>query len=152
MIDIPKDHYCVVHMQAPTSDDKHEYIHPAQVTNRLLWHNGILKQKEIAKLQQKYNSNEAWDTYLLLVQMINKGTPDDIDGTFSCLYYDSSNLYLFRNEISPMFIDSDFNISSTKFENSSPTKENTVHLFRPERKILNEVFSFKTVENPYYFK
>lgn len=151
MIDIPEGQYCVVHMQAPTTDVDNDCIHPAQITNRYLWHNGIIKQKEIERLQKKFNVDDTWDTYLLLVQMINIGTPENIDGTFSCLYYNGSNLYLFRNEISPMFIDSEFNISSTKFENSSPTNENTVYLFRPERKVLNEVFTFKTVENPYYF-
>lgn len=151
MIDIPEGHYCVVHMQAPTTDSDDDAIHPAQVGGRLLWHNGILKQKEIERLKQKFNSDEGWDTYLLLVQMINNGTPTDIDGSFSCLYYNGSNLHLFRNEISPMYIDSDFNISSTKFKDSTPTKENTMFLFRPERKILNEMFTFNTVNNPYYF-
>jgi hypothetical protein len=151
MIDIPEDNYCVVHMQAPTTDSDDDSIHPAAIGRSLLWHNGILKQKEIQRLQKIFNTDETWDTYLLLMQMINKGTPENIDGTFSCLYYNGSNLHLFRNEISPMFIDNDCNISSTKFEGSHPTKENTLYLFRPERNILNEVFTFKTVENPYYF-
>lgn len=151
MIDIPEGNYCVVHMQAPTTDSDNDSIHPAQISNNLLWHNGILKEKEIKRLQKEFNTNDGWDTYLLLIQMINKGTPKNIDGSFSCLYYNGENFYLFRNEISPMFIDSDFNISSTKFENSSPTRENTVYRFRPEIKTLTVLSQFKTVENPYYF-
>jgi hypothetical protein len=75
------------------------------------------------------------------------------DGTFSCLYYDRDTLklYLFRNEISPMFIDEDFNISSTKFKDSKETEPNKVFKLDITRKLSQEVYSFKTVENPYFF-
>ena len=151
-IDIPNKHYCIVHMQAPTTDIKDDFsVHPAWIDRDVLWHNGILKAKEITRLQEKYHTNVEWDTYILLMHMMSEGTPDCIDGTFSCLWYDSYRLYLFRNEISPMFIDDDFNISSTKFKNSLPTQPNSVLLFEPGLKNIVPILHFNTVENPYYF-
>lgn len=151
-IEIPADCYCIVHMQAPTTDSKDIFsVHPAWIDRDVLWHNGILKAKEITRLQEKYHTNVEWDTYILLMHMMSEGTPDCIDGTFSCLWYDSYRLYLFRNEISPMFIDDDFNISSTKFKNSLPTQPNSVLLFEPGLKNIVPILHFNTVENPYYF-
>lgn len=151
-IDIPDNHYCIVHMQAPTTEAKDDLsIHPAMIERDVLWHNGIIKEKEIERLQQKYHTNIKWDTYILLMHMMYEGTPDGIDGTFSCLWFDSYRLYLFRNEISPMFIDDDFNISSTKFKNSRPTEPNALLLFEPGLKNIVPILNFNTVENPYYF-
>lgn len=151
-IDIPKNAYCVVHMQAPTTDSKStDNIHPAMIGGDILWHNGIIKEKEIQRLQEIYSEASDWDTYILLKHMMTEGTPEGIDGSFSCLYYDSYRMYLFRNEIAPMFIDDDFNISSTKFKNSSPTEPNSLLLFEPGFKRLVPILNFNTVENPYYF-
>lgn len=151
-IDIPDNHYCIVHMQAPTTDVKNDFsIHPAMIDRDVLWHNGIIKAKEITRLQEKYHTDAEWDTYILLMHMMSEGTPDCIDGTFSCLWYDSYRLYLFRNEISPMFIDDNFNISSTKFKNSHPTQPNCILLFEPGLKNIVPILHFNTVENPYYF-
>lgn len=151
-IDIPDNHYCIVHMQAPTTEAKDDLsIHPAMIERDVLWHNGIIKEKEIERLQQKYQTNIKWDTYILLKHMMSEGTPDGIDGTFSCLWFDSYRLYLFRNEIAPMFIDDDFNISSTKFLNSRPTEPNCILLFEPGMKNVVPILHFNTVENPYYF-
>jgi glutamine phosphoribosylpyrophosphate amidotransferase len=151
-IDIPGDAYCVVHMQAPTTDGKSlDNIHPAMIGGEILWHNGIIKEKEIHRLQEVYKTNEEWDTYILLKHMMSEGSPDGIDGSFSCLYFDSYRMYLFRNEIAPMFIDDDFNISSTKFPKSHSTEPNSLLLFEPGLKRLVPILNFNTVENPYYF-
>ena len=149
----PEDNeYIIVHMQAPTTDAKDSSsIHPARIDRDVLWHNGILKAKEIERLKEKYQLDTDWDTYILLKHMMSEGTPDGIDGTFSCLWFDSYRLYLFRNEISPMFIDSAMNISSTKFANSEPTFPNTILLFEPALKNVVPILHFNTVENPYYF-
>ena len=58
-------------------------------------------------------------------------------------------LQLFRNEISPLFIDKDYNISSTKFDNSSPLKANIIWNFIPGECIIEDG-TFNTAENPYY--
>jgi len=147
--------YIVVHQQAPTTDNKDESsIHPAQIGKHLLWHNGIVKAEAIKCLQRKFNSTVSWDTKLILLSMIYTDNVQDIDGTFSCLYYDCQKLVLFRNEISPMFYDHNGNISSTKFENSLPLPPNVIWKFNPRHVIFddcNNINMFATVENPYFF-
>lgn len=151
---LPKG-YIVVHQQAPTTDNKDENsIHPAQIGKHLLWHNGIVKAEAIKDLQYRFDSTATWDTRLILLSMIYTDNVENIDGTFSCLYYDGNKLMLFRNEISPMFYDLDGNISSTKFENSISLPPNVVWQFNPNYVIFDDINNtnmFKTVENPYFF-
>ena len=144
-----KNHYCLVHMQAPTTDNS--FIHPASINRQYLWHNGIIKATEVERLQKELDSDSTWDTELLLKQLVNTNTPEGVDGSFSCVYYDEYRLYLFRNEISPMFIDQDFNISSTRFKGSQTTQSNVMLMFEPALKSLHPVVYFNTVTNPYYF-
>ena len=144
-----KNHYCIVHMQAPTTDNSN--IHPAGVNRHYLWHNGIIKADEVKRLQEVLDEDSTWDTELLLQYMIYKETPEGVDGSFSCVYHDGYRLYLFRNEISPMFIDDKFNISSTRFGGSKATQSNVMLLFEPALKNLLPVVYFNTVTNPYYF-
>ena len=66
-------------------------------------------------MQEGLQSKEQWDTGLMHDWLINKKSLDYIDGTFACLRYKNGKLYIFRNEISPLFIDDELNISSTKF-------------------------------------
>ena len=156
-IDIPAGHYCIAHMQAPTTENKDiNSVHPAQIGNSFLWHNGIIKANwiekrknhiEVSEYPNRYNS---WDTYLILRQYVEDGHLNDIDGTFSCIYYSPmEGLQLFRNLISPMFIDDNHNISSTKFENSQSLPANIVWTFNPGEGIIRDGI-FNTVENPYY--
>lgn len=150
-IKIPKGAYCVAHMQAPTTDNKTiEFVHPAYKGGKLLWHNGIIKDHWVKSAMKEYNVDNSWDTYLILHKYMTTGTLDNIDGTFSCVYFGNGSLQLFRNEISPMFIDEDYNISSTKFEGSKSLEPNVIWELRPG-KGLNKIGSFKTVENPYFF-
>lgn len=151
---IPPGWYGVVHVQAPTTDNKNlDSIHPATFVGDHLWHNGILKTDQIKKLHNKHKWLKDWDTLLLMHEIINEGWDglNDIDGSFSCLMHRGRELFLFRNEISPMFVDSKLNISSTRFEGSSPTEPNKVMLMRFDSKLLDPVAEFRTVENPYYF-
>jgi glutamine phosphoribosylpyrophosphate amidotransferase len=156
-IDPREGEYVIIHMQAPTTDSKNaNCIHPAldnpYSRGSLLWHNGIIKEKEVERLREKYQLKATWDTYILLHHLILGGSLDEIDGTFSCLWYnDDRELRLFRNEISPMFIDSNSNISSTKFINSVPTEPNVMFDFDPFKNKLAPLYSFETKENPYYF-
>lgn len=145
--------YYIVHMQAPTFEPQNKTnIHPASSGSTRLYHNGILKELTIKKLQEKYQTEETWDTALLLEDLNGDSDLSDIDGSFSCLWYNGASLHLLRNEIAPMFIDVDtYDISSTKFDGSVPLDPNTIYKFRPAQKCLNTVKFFKTVENPYYF-
>lgn len=160
-IDPAKGDYIIAHMQAPTTDNKNsDCIHPAcnnPYADDMLWHNGIIKEKEVERLREKYQLTSTWDTYILLHHLIVGGSLSDIDGSFSCLWFDDSSLgyhglKLFRNEISPMFIDDNANISSTKFEGSIATEPNVILGFNPfSDQTLTVMDRFETKENPYYF-
>lgn len=162
-INIPEGHYGICHTQAPTTDALNEAsIHPAEGTlgtenKTYLWHNGILKAEAIKKLQVEYHTDEKWDTALLLRRVMSVGLPNNIDGTFSCLWfkpngvYDQGDLYLFRNELAPMFIDDFLNISSTKFEGSYSTDPNKLLYMDIEFEVLHNHGGFETVESPYFF-
>jgi asparagine synthetase B (glutamine-hydrolysing) len=154
--DLPEG-YIICHQQAPTTDNKDlSSVHPAQIGDELLWHNGIIKAHEIKRLQNYLESNISWDTKLLLQYLVNEDTEalHCIDGTFSCVWYDGFNLMLFRNDISPMFIDMYANISSTKFDGSKSVSPNKVWLFNNTAPIINEMLelcsTFETVDNPYF--
>jgi len=136
------DDYFICHSQAPTTDSTN--IHPANVDGALLWHNGIIKQKELEE--------GTWDTQWLLKNILTKGWGflSDVDGTFACVMYDGKSLYAFRNEISPLFIDEQFNISSTRFEGSSSLVPNTIWKLDFKTRYLEFVGSFTTKENPYF--
>ena len=156
MGEIPKDainiglnEYCIVHMQAPTTDNKDmNTVHPAQIGNAYLWHNGIIK----ADWVNKRKDVSSWDTQLILDQYVSTKDLNEIDGTFACLLCDDDKLYLFRNEISPLFIDKYNNISSTRFEGAVLIKPNIVWEFLSTvtGKLEETDMKFNTVENPYY--
>ena len=134
--------FVVAHSQAPTTQSKN--IHPAIYGSALLWHNGIIKQKSI--------SEGTWDTAWLLEQIINYGwsSLSRIDGTFACMMYDGAGLYIFRNEISPLFVDKNLNISSTKFEGSESLPPNKVFKIDINARRFDVIAHFDTLENPYY--
>lgn len=137
-----EDRFFVAHSQAPTTDTNN--IHPAVYGDALLWHNGIVKQKTL--------SPGTWDTQWLLERILNYGWSalSRVDGTFACIMYNNGELYVFRNEISPLFFDYDFNFSSTKFENSFPVPPNIVHRLVLTHKVFEREAYFETFENPYY--
>jgi glutamine phosphoribosylpyrophosphate amidotransferase len=161
--DIPEDNYAIVHIQAPTTEAKDmNSIHPATVGNirdfipdHALWHNGIIKESVVKRYESIYNTK--WDTKQILLSLVKEwgefNTLNEMDGTFSCLYYNKElgKLFIFRNEISPMFIDSKLNISSTKFDGSESTNPNKVLQLNFTDNIITDIGKFTTVENPYYF-
>lgn len=137
--------FMLTHSQAPTTDASTDNVHPSNINDTLLWHNGIIKQRVI--------SHQIWDTQWLHEQILEKGWDvlSEIDGTFACVMYKNNNLYAFRNEISPLFYDDDFNFSSTQFDNSMPLPANLVFRLDLKDKKLVGVAKFKTYENPYFF-
>jgi len=157
---IPPNNYGIVHVQAPTTEVRTEQaVHPAIIKDKFetwplkaLWHNGIIKAEVVKENAAKYNTS--WDTMQILESIRTSfDNLNEFDGTFSCLYYDRDDLSLniFRNEISPMFIDNELNLSSTKFEGSRETAPNTVMKMDFSRNSLSVKAKFDTVENPYYF-
>lgn len=166
-ISIPDGFYAICHQQAPTGELQNaRNIHPAQIMSSMLWHNGILKPATIDRLKEKHKAMTSWDTMLMLYTLVQgwDGNPlADIDGTFACIYADSvpfilsgdlqntHDLFLFRNELAPLFIDDKYNVSSTKFDGSRSLEPNVVWKFEPGVAITDSGQHFKTAENPYYF-
>jgi len=134
--------YFIAHSQAPTTSSKN--IHPAAFGDTMLWHNGIIKQKNLTE--------NTWDTQWLLEQIINYGWSvlSRIDGTFACIMYNSGELFVFRNEIAPMFYDSNLNFSSTKIESFRELPPNKVFKVNLPYKTIEPIAYFDTLENPYY--
>lgn len=134
--------YFIAHSQAPTTNT--ENIHPAVYAGSMLWHNGIIKQKMLPP--------GVWDTHWLLQQVIDYGWSvlSRVDGTFACIMYNNGKLYFFRNEISPLFIDREMNLSSTKFAGSQAVTPNIVWEMSLLDRSFRAVAEFSTMENPYY--
>ena len=150
--------YCVVHQQAPTSKEVNNtdlatgrFIHPAQNEKSFLWHNGIIKEG-------KFEGD--WDTEWLFNLTLDdlKKSPlkrfdakiSEADGTFACMMYHDNNIFVFRNEISPLFSKGS-TFSSTKFEDAIPVQPNTMWRLDYDIAVLEEKWKFKTKENPYHF-
>lgn len=151
-VNYPENIYTIFHVQAPTTEVRDfESIHPAQLDYSLLWHNGILKPETIEDLQSKYNMpEEKWDTKLLLRHLLETNLPEDIDGSFACLFYNGVALRAFRNEIAPLFVDDKLTICSLPFKNSKPLEPNTLFHLDLKKRGLVPMTHFKTVENPYW--
>lgn len=144
--------YILVHMQAPTGKEVNN-IHPAHYMGKFLWHNGILKQTYIQQLKEKFKEVCEWDTFLMLKAItIDREMLNDLDGSFSCVLYDNEKLYLFRNEIAPLFIDAQLNISSVGFKGSNPTQPNKLHHLDFNFQSLFAVKAFTTKFNPYFLE
>lgn len=148
--------YFICHVQAPTTAERGlDAVHPAQSAGgALLWHNGIIKDFEVKRLQQAHNTDIAWDTRLVLFElMANNWTKrlSTINGSFACVLVEGSNMYVFRNEISPLFYDDDMNFSSVKFEGSRMLDPNIMYKVSTALKRMSAVVKFTTFENPYFF-
>lgn len=142
IVDSDKCALHIGHTQAPTSGSSN--IHPATYKGSYLWHNGIVKQ----------HATTGWDTQLIIEGIVNHGfsTLSEIDGTFACFLLMDDRLYVFRNEISPLFHKDGKYYSSTKMEGMISLEPNTVFAVEPlSTNTLRFVTSFKTKENPYFF-
>jgi len=61
---LPEGSYFIAHQQAPTTESKNEdSVHPATLGNNYLWHNGIIKQKEIKRLSDIAAGKEDYTTW-----------------------------------------------------------------------------------------
>jgi len=153
--------YKICHIQAPTTSAQSEAnIHPAVISfpDFMLWHNGIIKDGDVKRLQKKHNSDEKWDTMLLLQEVIRGDTAanlSDIDGSFACFLKTPLGLYVFRNEISPLFYAENGDFSSVKMLGMQALPENTVFKldlnFDTNTISLTKKAEFTTFANPYFF-
>ncbi|AND75000.1 hypothetical protein pf16_77 [Pseudomonas phage pf16] len=151
--------YSICHVQAPTTAERGmDSVHPAiqPATGAMLWHNGIIKDFDVKRLQAKHGMETGWDTRLLLEEL---GQPkgqwldnlSEINGSFACVLVSTytGSMFVFRNEISPLFYDKQMNFSSVKFEGSQSLPANK--FFAVGKSGLATIGEFKTLENPYVF-
>lgn len=149
--------YVFGHIQAPTTEARtFDSIHPAEGKDSLLWHNGILLGPTIVELQAMLNLPKVkWDTELLANLIDSQGFDGlkTLNGSFSCARYTKqAGLHFFRNDISPLFYNTDGDISSTQFEGSVSTQPGVVYDFNFKFKHLVETLtSFHNNEQPFFF-
>lgn len=144
--------YLLGHCQAPTNGLVKEYsrIHPYVKDNFKILHNGIIKKHEVERLNKELNTNNDWDTQVLgdyISDDFNKLS--EIEGSFACGCIKENELYIFRNAISPLFLDNVTNISSTKFGSAKMIEHNNIYKLTDG--IFIPVEQFNNTHNPYYF-
>lgn len=151
-VSFEEGYYYLGHVQAPTTEERTlESVHPSEYEGEYLWHNGIIKDSTVKKLQEILEDNTTWDTRLLHKFLKKGGKLEDIEGSFSCARYKKHGIFLFRNQIAPLFYDKDLNISSTRFENCKATPSNTYLWMDFVNRKLATIFTFENKHNPYYF-
>ena len=151
--------YYIIHIQAPTNSCglNESNIHPAYYKKygNCIWHNGIILQKDMDYLSNKYFNNEkyTWDTKLLLdlLSEYSFKVLNNVEGSFACIYYHDKNLYMFRTTSSPLYIDDKLNISSTQFNNSKMIDSGIVFKLDFLKKEAVTKSRFICKDNPYLF-
>ena len=154
--------YNICHVVAPTTSTPR--FHPAIRDARdhenegftALWHNGILKQGTIDELR-KTEDESTWDTQLIVDRLHyldgNEETGDflsSLDGSFACLLLKDSQLFVFRNALSPMYFDNTLNFSSVKFSFSNLLTAGAVfHVDFENRQLVDTGIHFTTKNDPY---
>lgn len=159
----------IIHVQAPTGDEKARdmsAVHPSYFEYyagktgdcllkgcSYLYHNGILKEPEIKKLQERHDVTASWDTYLLHHELIKNGFDclSDIDGSFGCIFIKDNQFYVFTNDIVTLFFDESLNISSVEFENSHRFDPNVVYQIDFKKNEMIVVDTFTSKSSPYFF-
>ena len=152
----PDGMYYLGHTQAPTGGliEDPNRIHPARIDDFFMFHNGIIKQKDVARLQAEHNTTEGWDSKLMLMEIKKNGlmeTLNTIDGSFACVFNDGKCLKFFRSAAGTLFTDKEANISSTAFPGGERIDKDYVFGVELEHKAIYLKDSFKSKSNPYYY-
>jgi glutamine phosphoribosylpyrophosphate amidotransferase len=130
MSDDVRGSYYLGHAQAPTTDAKSiDAVHPSAIDGTYLWHNGIIKDHQVKKWQHELGLQEPWDTKLLhqlLTRNDFKEVLSSADGSFACVWWNGTSLYLFHNANCPLFTDG-VSYSSTAFNGSYPLTTDTIY-------------------------
>ena len=141
--------YYLCHVQAPTGGliKDENRIHPVKHEDSLLWHNGILTDSGIKRLQVETESTETFDTYLMVKALDKYGLDilNDIEGLFSCVWKNKDGKYLvFRTKHGKLYVDENLSISSERFEGSKCINFDTVYEIDWENRVLKPIANFKT--------
>tara|TARA_R110000796_G_scaffold190506_1_gene307261 strand:- start:75 stop:671 length:597 start_codon:yes stop_codon:yes gene_type:complete len=114
----------VGHVQAPTTSEKTiSSVHPSELDETLLWHNGIIKEEQL----KKWNYHSNWDTACLHKHIVsNMLKLSEVDGSFACIYFKEETLYMWRNENCPMFVRG-ASFSSVNFKGADKIDANVIY-------------------------
>lgn len=141
------------HVQAPTGGmiKDRSRIHPCFTGNSFLWHNGILTDNCIQRLQDELHVTTSFDTKLLSMILERKGVQvlNEIEGLFSCIWYHEGQYYMFRSKHGKLYVDENLNISSERFNGGKCINYDTVYQLDLSNKKLIEVEKFKTLKFNY---
>jgi hypothetical protein len=153
--------YYISHSQAPTSTDiGSEYdfsrIHPANIDDSYLYHNGIIKDDSIDKLRIMVNSNSYWDTMLLLQGLVHYDECsyilNFIKGSYACILVSKATIFTFRNDSSILYYDDDLNISSINYSSTmTELPSNMMFLLDLDFLVLVETSDFNSPDEGYHF-
>jgi hypothetical protein len=149
-ISISPHQYCIVQLQAtPTRNIQpaSKIVDQKDYFEHYLWFNGSLTNNEVGKIQLEEDTTERWQAMLLLKRVMRYGAPVDVDGAFSCVYSDGKELYLFRNELEPMFRDEELTICTTPFKGSVSTSSNKMFRMDLKKKGLRLIEEFTTIRH-----
>lgn len=154
LLEIPDwNGYILCHQQAPTTQEL-DTIHPSNYRDNLLWHNGIIKEGYLKMLIDSSRDTNEWDTHHLnrIISIEGLDGLSNIRGSFTCIRYDTTRtLSMFRNHISPMFIDG-ANISSVPFSsNSKPIDVNHEYIHDFTTKTWIKGREFINIETPFFY-
>ena len=142
------------HCQAPTNGLVRDYnrIHPYINDSIKLLHNGIIKKNDVDRINELLNTNYEWDTQALGEYIKNDfDRLSDVEGSFACCLIKDNKLFIFRNAISPLYVDRNANISSTKFKESNMIEFNTIYQLDHLSHSFDGCSNFNNTHNPYYF-
>jgi hypothetical protein len=143
----------VGHCQAPTNGLERNIfrIHPAQINNQFLYHNGILKPEFLKESSIDY---QGWDTfylnYLLLQGFFEL---DRVDGSFACFLIKNDIFYFFRNSLCPLYIldkDSIISGSSVKFQELSLIESGWIYEINIQEYKINKYEQFTDNQKVYH--
>lgn len=152
---VAEEGYKICHIQAPTTSSKSaEFIHPAQIENNYLWHNGIIKHFDCLRLNRKQNNNIHWDTHLLLLELLDEenrlNNLSEINGSFACVFLRENQVFFFRNILSPLFYGkSTFSSVKTSLTPKIIPSEKFLRFDFSKNELIGEG-KFLTKEQPYY--
>lgn len=161
---LPEGYFYAGHTQAPTNGlNNTSGIHPAESDGYYLFHNGILRSEYLSRLKQDLSLETNWDTEVLLNKTIRSSKfraseLTDVEGSFACLLLYGGNMpRLFRNATSPLFMNSELDISSVDirgndaFEPFAAIQEGQVlslNLFDKKAMITD---TFTNIDTPFFF-
>jgi glutamine phosphoribosylpyrophosphate amidotransferase len=118
------------HIQAPTTSDRDvNSIHPSEINGSYLWHNGIIHSQTVTRWQEELETEVSWDTRLMHQMLLNKSFDvlNDIEGSFACIFFLRGDLYMFRNDNSPLYV-KDSSYSSVMFDGACAIEPNIVYI------------------------